>query len=118
MGCVAIAQDIAITSVRANGRLPLTNMTELNNAVILITGATGGFGQELTKQLLQAGSQLILSDINQAGLEEYAALVSQEITTGKIIACIESNLASQEGCQTLFTKVQALNTPVDILINI
>ncbi len=39
-------------------------MTELNNAVILITGAAGGFGRELTRQLLQAGSRLILTDLD------------------------------------------------------
>ena len=92
-------------------------MTELINAVVLLTGATGGFGKELTKQLLQAGSQLILSDLSQAGLDEYAAEVSQEVTTGKIIACIESNLASREGCQNLCDRIKALGIPVDILIN-
>ena len=92
-------------------------MTELNNAVVLLTGATGGFGKELTSQLLQADSHLILSDINQTSLEEYAAKVSQEITSGKIIACIESDLSNSEGCTALFEQVKALNTPIDILIN-
>ncbi|MEM8832034.1 MAG: SDR family NAD(P)-dependent oxidoreductase [Cyanobacteria bacterium P01_G01_bin.19] len=92
-------------------------MTELNNAVIVLTGATGGFGRELTNQLLQAGSRLILTDISQTGLDEYAAEVSREIDSGKIIACIASDLSSREGCQTLFQEIEALNTPVDILIN-
>ena len=92
-------------------------MTELNNAVVVITGATGGFGKELTSQLLQAGSQLILSDLSQAGLDEYAAEISNKITTGKIIACIESDLSSREGCEALFEAVQALNVSTDILIN-
>ena len=35
-------------------------MTQLNKAVVLITGAGGGFGTEFTKQLLQANSRLIL----------------------------------------------------------
>ena len=92
-------------------------MTELNQAVIVLTGATGGFGRELTQQLLEAGSQLILSDISQVALEEYAAEITQEITTGKIIACIESDLSSREGCDRLWAKITELNIPVDILIN-
>ena len=92
-------------------------MTELNQAVVVLTGATGGFGQELTKQLLQAGSQLILSDINQAALDSFAAEIATEMTTGKILACIASNLATREGCTTLYDRIKALNIPVDILIN-
>lgn len=92
-------------------------MTKLNNAVIVLTGATGGFGQELTSQLLQAGSQLILSDLNQAALDHQAAKITSEITTGKIIACIESDLSHGEGCQTLYEQIKALNIPIDILIN-
>jgi NADP-dependent 3-hydroxy acid dehydrogenase YdfG len=40
-------------------------MTQLREAVVLITGATGGFGQELTRQLLRAGSRLILTDLDK-----------------------------------------------------
>lgn len=92
-------------------------MTELDRAVIVLTGATGGFGRELTRQLLQAGSHLILSDIDRPTLDDYAAKVSSEITTGKIIACIESDLSHRESCQTLYDRVKTLDVPVDILIN-
>ena len=92
-------------------------MTKLNQAVVVLTGATGGFGQELTKQLLQAGSQLILSDINRAALDSCADRISREVTTGKIIACIESDLSTRDGCTTLYDRVQALDASVDILIN-
>ncbi len=92
-------------------------MTNLNNAVVLLTGATGGFGQQLTRQLLEAGSQLIMTDINRPALDSYAAEITNEITTGKVIACIESDLSSIEGSNALFQQVKALNIPVDILIN-
>ena len=92
-------------------------MTKLNRAVIVLTGATGGFGRELTKQLLQAGSQLILSDIDRARLDSLAEEMSNDTTAGKILTCIESNLATREGCTNLCERVRALDTPVDILIN-
>jgi NADP-dependent 3-hydroxy acid dehydrogenase YdfG len=39
-------------------------MSQLQSAVVLITGAAGGFGQELTRQLLLKGSRLILTRIS------------------------------------------------------
>lgn len=92
-------------------------MTDLNQAVVVLTGATGGFGQELTRQLLQAGSHLILSDLDRTTLDNQAAKVSSTITTGKIVACIESDLANREGCKALYDQIKALNVSVDILIN-
>ena len=92
-------------------------MTELNNAVILITGAAGGFGQELTRQLLQAGSRLILTDLNLDNLRDRVSAIQREITTGEIITCLASDLAQPEASKELYHRVRALNTPVDILIN-
>lgn len=92
-------------------------MTDLNQTVVVLTGAAGGFGQELTRQLLQAGSRLILTDIELDILKDRAFQIKSDITTGEIIACIESNLAKREGCETLYHQVKALDIPVDILIN-
>ena len=92
-------------------------MTELNNAVVLITGAAGGFGQELTRQLLQAGSRLILTDLDRGILSDRAAKIQSKISTGEIITCIASDLAQSEGSKTLYDRVQGLKIPVDILIN-
>ena len=92
-------------------------MTNLDRAVVLLTGATGGFGQELTRQLLQAGSRLVLTDLERQNLDNLAAKISSEITTGEIIACIESDLSNQKGCETLYYQVKALDIPIDILIN-
>jgi short-subunit dehydrogenase len=92
-------------------------MTKLKNAVVLITGATGGFGQELTKQLLTKGSRLILTDIDLASLNEQVNKIQAEITTGEVIGCCEADLDHREGCEALYQQVQALNIPLDILIN-
>lgn len=92
-------------------------MTKLNQAVILLTGATGGFGRELTRQLLAAGSQLILSDLDDQLLTELVAQVGSETSSGKIITCIPSDLSNSQGCQALYQAVKTLNLPLDILIN-
>ena len=92
-------------------------MTDLDRAVVVLTGATGGFGRELTRQLLQAGSSLILSDLDRSALDEYARQIGSEATSGKILACIESDLSCREGCEDLYQRVKTLNVPVDLLIN-
>ncbi|KJH69583.1 SDR family NAD(P)-dependent oxidoreductase, partial [Aliterella atlantica] len=92
-------------------------MTELKDAVVLITGATGGFGQQLTRQLLMAGSRLILTDLDAVVLEQQRAAIGQEISTGEVLACLVADLSTAEGCDLLYKQVQVLNTPIDILIN-
>ena len=92
-------------------------MTDLDRAVVVLTGATGGFGRELTRQLLQAGSHLILSDLDRSALDEYATQISRETTSGKILACIESDLSCREGCEALYRQVKALDVAIDLLIN-
>ena len=94
-------------------------MSQLQAATILITGAGGGFGQELTRQLLAKGSQLILTDHPSVNLS--AILKTLEETgvdkTGKIKACLDIDLADAAGCEHLYAAIQQLNLIPDIVIN-
>ena len=92
-------------------------MTELDQAVTLITGATGGFGKELSRQLLMAGSRLILTDLDQTALTIWAEAVQREMATGAILACIPADLAEPTASEALYQQVKAIDIPVDILIN-
>lgn len=93
------------------------DMTKLRDAVVLITGATGGFGQEFTRQLLTAGSRLILSDLDREALQNQAETIRREIATGEILTCFAADLASRGGCEALYHQVKAIDIPIDILIN-
>ncbi len=92
-------------------------MTQLNEAVVLITGAAGGFGQELTRQLLAANSHLILTDRDAAGLQANVTQIQQAVPTGKVLACLAADLSSREGCETLYREAIALGVAIDIVIN-
>ncbi len=92
-------------------------MTELNNAVVLLTGATGGFGHELTQLLLEAGSRVIRTDINEALLEQQAEQLNPDRHPGELLPSFVTNLGTVDGCESLYQNVQALDHPVDILIN-
>ena len=91
-------------------------MSKLEAATILITGAGGGFGQELTRQLLAKGSQLILTDHPSANLSEIVKTLDTNHQS-KVIACLDIDLADASGCETLHAAIQQLNTTPDILIN-
>ena len=92
-------------------------MTQLTNKNILITGANGGFGQHFTRQLLEKGNNLILTDLDEEVLTETALTLEKEVNNGRVLTCIGSNLSTAAGTQALFDRVQELGQPVDILIN-
>jgi len=90
-------------------------MTDLDRAVVLITGAAGGFGREMIRQFLAEGSQLILHDLHpervQAARDEIAG------DSDKVLASIASDLSHAAGCQILFDEVSQAGLYPDILIN-
>lgn len=92
-------------------------MTNLNQAVVVLTGAVGGFGQQFTRQLLKAGGRLMLTDLDEAMLHEQVTTIQSEITTGDVVTCWAIDLSKGDGCETLYKRVKAIDTPIDILIN-
>ncbi|MDX1404858.1 MAG: SDR family oxidoreductase [Woeseiaceae bacterium] len=90
-------------------------MTDLNDAAVLITGATGGFGREMTRQFLDAGSRLVVTDIDSGPLD---ALCSEFDSGGdRIAAAVTANLLDEAGCRALFDSVRALGLTPDIIVN-
>ncbi len=89
---------------------------DLKDKKILITGATGGFGREFTKQLLKHGAHLILTGQNKAKLDELAGTFAGS-SEGKIIGLISVNLDSAKGCEELYKKSLEITPDIDILIN-
>jgi short-subunit dehydrogenase len=92
-------------------------MTQLKAATVLITGAAGGFGQALTRQLLAKGSQLILTDRPSVNLSSQFKILQEEDDTGNVIDCLDIDLASADGCEALYAAIQQLNVVPDVLIN-
>jgi short-subunit dehydrogenase len=90
-------------------------VTTFNNAVVLITGAGGGFGRQLTRQFLAQGSNVILHDLD-AGLLQ-AVQDDTESGSSKVLAAITADLSDAAGCQKLFEEVSAAGLHPDILVN-
>ena len=62
-------------------------MKSFNNKVAAITGAASGMGRTLAVELARRGCHLALSDVNESGLQETAALASKhgvKVTTTRV----------------------------------
>lgn len=90
-------------------------MTELDKALVLITGADGGFGRQMTRQFLAAGSRLILSDIDEQRLNALRAEAGAG--TDGIVAAIPADLSDDRGCRILYDEVMKTAALPDIIIN-
>ncbi|MBC8163953.1 MAG: SDR family NAD(P)-dependent oxidoreductase [Roseiflexaceae bacterium] len=96
-------------------------MPTLNGKTVLITGSAGGFGRELTRQLLLEGSMLILSDrtlaMTQCAAAEVAAGLGGRKVPGRILGFVAADLASPEGAAHLAAQARAVAPQIDVLIN-
>lgn len=92
-------------------------MTKLDKAVVLLTGAGGGFGQELVRLLLAEGCHLVLTDVDHELLKESAEWEKTAEFPGTIVTCIAADLSSETGVDTLLDALEAEEIAVEILVN-
>ena len=87
-------------------------MTELNGKVVLITGAGGGFGQQMTRQFAAAGSRLVLTDLDDEALRP-----AVEDAGDALLAAVAADLATEEGCGVIAGTCTAKDVAPDLLVN-
>lgn len=87
-------------------------MTELNGKVVLITGAGGGFGRQMTRQFAAAGCRLVLTDLNDAALGP-----AIESAGESLLAAVAADLATEEGCGVIDGACSAKGIAPDLLVN-
>jgi uncharacterized oxidoreductase len=84
---------------------------KLNNAVVLLTGASQGIGRALALQLDQQGCRLLLVGRNAAALESVAAECSGEPVL------IAADLAEEAGIVRVVQAVKSYSGRLDAVIN-
>ncbi|MCM8612408.1 SDR family oxidoreductase [Accumulibacter sp.] len=82
---------------------------QLNHARILLTGASGGLGQELARQLAAAGAVLLLAG------RDHARLRSLSASLGNGSACVTGDLGRPAGVAAL--AAAARDFELNVLIN-
>jgi NAD(P)-dependent dehydrogenase (short-subunit alcohol dehydrogenase family) len=88
--------------------------SRLQEKVVLITGAAGGFGRAIAKGFAERGSHLALLDINAAGLEELAgALRASGVSVQTAIADLSTEQGVREGIAEALARFERR---VDVLV--
>lgn len=77
----------------------------------LVTGATGGIGRVIVKKLHDAGATVIITDMRQEALDEFAAELKERVFA---FAC---NLGDPAGIDALVAKAEKAAGAIDILVN-
>jgi len=86
----------------------------LQNKRILLTGATGGIGQELAHQLASRQITLVITGRNPDTLKNQADILRN---TGTHVCAIAADITCPEDRQRLYNEVYAFSQGIDILIN-
>jgi NAD(P)-dependent dehydrogenase (short-subunit alcohol dehydrogenase family) len=87
-------------------------MTNAANKTVLISGAGGGFGRELVRQFRSKGAKLILTDVTERALLDVVGAAGDDL-----IVAIATDLASEEGCDTVVETCTSRGVVPDILVN-
>jgi len=86
----------------------------LQDKVIIITGAAGGLGRAFALTFAQAGARVACADLNLAGAQETAALVTQQSQQAFALAV---NVADEASTQAMAQQVVAHWGRIDVLVN-
>lgn len=86
-------------------------MTQLKDKVAIITGAAGGFGEEIARRYVAEGANVVVADLNGEGARRVAADLGANATA---FTC---DVANRQNIQALVTHcVETFGAP-DIVVN-
>ena len=87
----------------------------LAGQVAIVTGAAQGIGAACVRALANAGSTVVVADLNDAAAQETAADIAA--TTSARVVAMQCDVADAGQCQTLVDVAVARFGRVDILVN-
>ena len=82
--------------------------------LVLITGAAGGMGRAFALKFAEEGAALILTDVEDAGLEETASILRAK---GAECSTYRVNLAAESEIVQFGEQIRARHSRLDVLIN-
>lgn len=93
----------------------------------LVTGAASGMGRIYSQRLAQMGYNVVIVDINAAGLEETAAIIKAEVEASESISQehkqnlrvipIVQDLSTMDAADRIFERTEAEGCVVEVLVN-
>ena len=88
----------------------------LEDKVALVTGAASGLSRAIAIGFADSGANLLIADINAAGLDETAALIHAESPDANVESAI-CDIADQQEVDAMFAQLDAAYGKIDILVN-
>ena len=92
----------------------LTELFDLADKVVIVTGASSGLGVAFARGFAEAGCDVVLGARRVDRLAETAAMVE---ATGRRALTVATDVASPEACQALVDAAMAEFGRVDVLVN-
>ncbi|MEN6578649.1 MAG: SDR family oxidoreductase [Phycisphaerales bacterium] len=89
---------------------------ELNNRIAVVTGAGSGLGRSLALGLARAGAMVGLTDIDQAGAQETAAIILKDRPKAQVKA-IRCDVTNEDSVHKAFEDLMVSWGGLDILVN-
>jgi 3-oxoacyl-[acyl-carrier protein] reductase len=86
-------------------------MFDLTGKIALITGATGGIGQAIAKQMKERGAKLILSGTRENVLNQMVKDLGNDVKS------VVSNLQDKDSILSMAKDAEACHGKIDILVN-
>ena len=93
----------------------------------LVTGAASGMGRIYALRLAQKGYNLVIVDINEAGLAETERLVKEEVSASEHftdnqkarfnILTVPQDLSTMDAADKVYEKTEAAGCAVEVLVN-
>ena len=82
---------------------------ELENRVVVVTGAAGGIGSALVVELVKRGAQTVVAaDLDERGVQSLAAKL------GDSVVARELDVVDERATRTLIDDIEQANGPIDI----
>jgi NAD(P)-dependent dehydrogenase (short-subunit alcohol dehydrogenase family) len=91
-------------------------MQTLAGRVVLVAGAAGGIGTELTRGFLEAGASVMAADVSEAGLDALRRRLADASLPGRLV-CRAVDISDHKACDASIEAARQQLGPVDILIN-
>ena len=89
-------------------------LLDFTGKVAVITGAAQGFGKLLAQTLAQRGAKLVISDINEAGVQQVADDIA---ATGAEVFALKCDVSKTEDCKAMVDAAIENFGRVDIGVN-